>query len=113
MNLKEMKSLKSAINKTSEKIGRRDFLRKAWIILGIVAALEFILFTVNLMRPGKAKSKNKPGSAVKIIGNVEDFATNSVTTDRANKFYLIRQEDGAFLALSLMCSHLGCSVVMG
>jgi Rieske Fe-S protein len=55
--------------------------------------------------------KENPGSALKIAGNVEDFTVNSVTADRINKYFLVRNEDGGFLALSLTCSHLGCSVL--
>jgi cytochrome b6-f complex iron-sulfur subunit len=46
-----------------------------------------------------------------VAGSVEEFQKNSVTADRVNKYYLVRFEDGGFLALSLICSHLGCSVI--
>ncbi len=96
--------------KAKDTSGRRDFLRKAWPVVGLVAAAEFLLFTINMLRPGKELSKSNPISTLKIIGNVEDFQVNSVTTDRVNKLFLVRQQDGGFLALSLICSHLGCSV---
>jgi Rieske Fe-S protein len=105
-----MKTSKLEINTTHLKTGRREVLKKTWIILGIIASFEFILFTLNLLRPGKVKPSTLPDTAIKIVGNVEDFEINTVTTDRVNKFYLVRQQDGAFLALSLMCSHLGCSI---
>jgi cytochrome b6-f complex iron-sulfur subunit len=34
-----------------------------------------------------------------------------VTPDRINKLYIVREKDGGFLALSIMCPHLGCSVL--
>jgi cytochrome b6-f complex iron-sulfur subunit len=92
------------------KKGRRDFLRKSWLLLGLVAATEFLFFIVNLLRPGKELTKSNASSTLKIIGNVDDFKVNSVTTDRINKLFLVRNDDGGFLALSLICSHLGCSV---
>jgi len=95
---------------SSAPLGRRAFLSKAWKILGLVALGELVFFTFNLLKTGK-KSKNENSSLLKIIGAVEDFPKNSVTADRINKFYLIRYEDGGFLALSLTCSHLGCSVL--
>jgi cytochrome b6-f complex iron-sulfur subunit len=64
-----------------------------------------------MLRPGKKFQKENPSSGIKIAGNVEDFATNSVIADRINKYFLIRMEDGGFLALSLTCSHLGCTVL--
>jgi cytochrome b6-f complex iron-sulfur subunit len=91
--------------------GRRDFLKNSWKILGVVAAAEVVFLTVNLFRPGKEKPNKKSSSDFKIIGNVDDFKINSVTTDRLNKLYLVRQSDGGFLALSLICSHLSCSVI--
>jgi cytochrome b6-f complex iron-sulfur subunit len=93
------------------KNGRREFLVKAWKWLGLVAFAEVTYFTVNMLKPGKKDLLNNHGSSVKVIGGVEDFPLNSVTPDRANKFYLIRIKDGGFLALSLTCSHLGCSVI--
>jgi len=91
--------------------GRRNFLKQAWKILGLVAAAEIGVFIVSLLKPTRELHKDSQRSTIKIIGNVEDFPVNSVTPDRINKLYLIRQSDGGFLALSLTCSHLGCSVM--
>jgi len=96
------------LNKKSE---RREFLKTAWKILGLVAATELVFLTFNLLRPGKDQKKSKTATNLKIIGNVEDFLPGSVTPDRVNKVYMVRQKDGGFLALSLICSHLGCSVL--
>ncbi|MBP1668404.1 MAG: cytochrome b6 [Bacteroidetes bacterium] len=96
------------LNKKSE---RREFLKTAWKILGLVAATELVFLTFNLLRPGKDQKKSKTAANLKIIGNVEDFLPGSVTPDRVNKVYMVRQKDGGFLALSLICSHLGCSVL--
>jgi cytochrome b6-f complex iron-sulfur subunit len=91
--------------------GRRDFLRKAWMILGAVAAAELVFFVVSLLKPSRELSKSKPGSTVRIIGNVDDFLPGTVTPDRINKLFIVRESDGGFLALSLICPHLGCSVL--
>jgi len=94
-----------------EKTGRRKFLSKIWSILGLVAFAELGVFTISMLRPGKKKLKDDPDSVFKVAGAVEDFPVNSVTPDRINKYFLVRSEDGGFLALSLICSHLGCSVM--
>jgi Rieske Fe-S protein len=94
----------------SGKTSRRDFLRKSWLLLGLIAIAEFLVFTINLLRPGREIRKATASSTVKVLGNVEDFPVNSVTTDRINRLFLVRQHDGGFLALSLICSHLGCSI---
>jgi cytochrome b6-f complex iron-sulfur subunit len=97
--------------KEIEKTGRRTFLSKIWGILGLVALAELAFFTLSMLRPGRKSLKDNPGINIKVAGNVEDFPVNSVTPDRVNKYFLIRSGDGGFLALSLICSHLGCSVL--
>jgi cytochrome b6-f complex iron-sulfur subunit len=105
------KIIKHTEQKELEKTGRRKFLSKVWNILGLVALAELAFFTVSMLRPGKKKLKDNPGFVFKVAGAVEDFPVNSVTPDRINKYFLVRSEDGGFLALSLICSHLGCSVM--
>jgi cytochrome b6-f complex iron-sulfur subunit len=95
----------------TEKTTRREFFSRLWKILGLVALAEAGLLTANMLRPGKKFQKENPAASIKIAGNVEDFALNTVTADRVNKYFIIRTEDGGFLALSLTCSHLGCSVL--
>jgi cytochrome b6-f complex iron-sulfur subunit len=102
---------KEAIDKNPEKTDRRKFLSRIWSILGLVALAELAFFTISMLRPGKKNLKDNPGANIKVAGSVEDFPLNSVTPDRVNKYFLIRTEDGGFLALSLICSHLGCSVL--
>jgi Rieske Fe-S protein len=102
---------KYLLTKEPDNTGRRKFLSKLWSILGLVALGELAFFTVSMLRPGKKTIKENPALNIKVAGGVEDFQKNSVTPDRINKFYLVRFEDGGFLALSLICSHLGCSVI--
>ncbi len=93
------------------KTGRREFFSRMWSILGLVALGELVFFTVSMLKPGRKFQKENPASSLKIAGNVEDFAVNSVIADRINKFFLVRTSDGGFLALSITCSHLGCTVI--
>jgi cytochrome b6-f complex iron-sulfur subunit len=102
---------KEVIDKEPEKTDRRKFLSRIWSILGMVALAELAFFTISMLRPGKKNLKDNPGINIKVAGSVEDFQLNSVTPDRINKYFLIRLDDGGFLALSLICSHLGCSVL--
>jgi cytochrome b6-f complex iron-sulfur subunit len=105
------KNMKQTEEKKYEDPGRRDFISKIWGILGLVASAEAVFFTFSMLRQGKKFQKENPGSSIKVAGSVDDFKTNSVTADRINKYFLVRKEDGGFLALSLTCSHLGCSVL--
>ncbi|MFZ2287324.1 MAG: ubiquinol-cytochrome c reductase iron-sulfur subunit [Bacteroidales bacterium] len=91
--------------------GRRSFLKKFWKILGLVAAAELLFFIFSLLKPSREINKGKPGTTLRVIGNVEEFAPGSVTPDRINRIYIVRESDGGFLALSLICPHLGCSVL--
>ncbi len=43
-------------------------------------------------------------------GAIDQFEKGSVTAFPSGKFYLVRLEDGGFLALSRTCTHLGCVV---
>ena len=93
----------------NNKGGRREFLTKVWRWLGLIAFAELAFFTFSMIRPGKKENNND--SNLKVAGTIEDFPLNSVTADRVNKYFLVRTSDGGFLALSIICSHLGCSVM--
>ncbi len=86
-------------------------MKKIWLILGFVALAEFLCFIISLLRPSKETHKSIPAESLRVIGNVEEFPAGSVTPDRVNRLYIVREKDGAFLALSLTCPHLGCSVL--
>jgi cytochrome b6-f complex iron-sulfur subunit len=100
-----------ADNIGSERTGRRNFLSTIWKVAGFVALGELVFFIFSMLRPGRKFQNENPASSIKVAGSVEDFTVNSVTADRINKYFLVRFEDGGFLALSLICSHLGCSVL--
>jgi len=90
--------------------GRREFLKKTWKWMGLVVLAELAVFTVSMLRPARKELKNS-AAFLKVLGSVNDFPVKSVTPDRINKVFLVRAADGGFLALSLTCPHLGCSVL--
>ena len=89
---------------------RRSFLNILWIVLGGIALAEFVAVTFAFLRPRKLKARGENADSIVTAGAVESFTPNSVTAFVRGKFYLARLEDGGFLALSLTCTHLGCSV---
>lgn len=91
--------------------GRRTFMRRLWMILGIVALAELLWFILSLLKPSRETHKSRPADTLRVIGSVEEFPAGSVTPDRVNRLYIVREQDGGFLALSLTCPHLGCSVL--
>jgi cytochrome b6-f complex iron-sulfur subunit len=89
---------------------RRSFLNKLWVILGFVALAEFIAVAIAFLRPGKSNALKDSIDPVVTGGSVDNFARSSVTAFVRGRFYLVRLEDGGFLALSSKCTHLGCTL---
>ena len=91
------------------KQSRRSFINNLWIALGAIAGIEVLGISINFLLHG-SKKKNKDTSLFVIAGKVEDFKLNSVTPLRSGRYYVVRMQDGGFLAMSLKCTHLGCSI---
>jgi len=89
---------------------RRAFLSKIWIALGVIALAEGIALVVAFLKPRKTRDKKVGPGLVIEAGPVDQFSPNSVTAFVRGRFYLARQPDGGFLALSHKCTHLGCSL---
>ena len=97
-------------NPVKKSIPRRGFLAKIWNILGIIVTLElFAVIYTFLSGKGKPETKVKVKRLIE-AGPVENFGYETVTPFRGGRFFLVRLEDGGFLAMSLRCTHLGCSV---
>ncbi|MDZ7624371.1 MAG: Rieske (2Fe-2S) protein [Ignavibacteriaceae bacterium] len=114
---KEKKKVKQTESKVSEPTqqkdltqSRREFLNKLWKGLGIVAVVEFAAVFFGFLFTGKDEKENEKPKQLFDAGEVKSFQPDSVTIFRGGRFYLVRLADGGFLALSLRCTHLGCSV---
>jgi len=100
----------TSMSPTSEIEDRRTFLKKLWKGLGIVASLEFAAVFFGFLFSGKDDKEQTTSKQIFEAGSVSSFQPNSVTAFRGGRFYLARLEDGGFIALSLRCTHLGCSI---
>lgn len=89
---------------------RRSFVKKIWKGLGLLAGIEIITVISAYLFSGRRKSNQKYSNNIIEAGPIEQFSKNSVTPFRGGRFYLSRLNDGGFLALSLKCTHLGCSI---
>ncbi len=87
---------------------RRGFLFKAWIGLAGVGIAEAAWVVVEFLRPRRARAFEE--STIIVAGPVDRFETGTVTAFPQGRFYLVRLEDGGFLAVSRVCTHLGCTV---
>ena len=89
---------------------RRGFLKKLWVVLGIVALAEVIGVIAAYLRPGKQKIDMDAAARIITAGPADGFEKDSVTAFRRGQFYLVCLADGGFMALSRKCTHLGCTV---
>jgi len=86
---------------------RRDFLNLLWIGLGGAVTLEMAALTLAYTQP--RLTEGEFGSIIN-VGFVDEFPPGSVTHIPDGRFYLVRLQDGGFLAIYQRCTHLGCSV---
>ncbi|MBC6936857.1 MAG: Rieske (2Fe-2S) protein [Chloroflexi bacterium] len=90
-----------------ETVSRRDFLKLAWGAAGLLALVEAGGVALSFFSPRTVEGQF---GGVFEVGKVDDFPPGSVTPFNAGRFYLVRFEDGGFLALYRKCTHLGCAV---
>ena len=107
---KPSKDEDKTLPKLNDVESRREFLHKLWKWLGIVASVEVIAMLVGFLFSDKRSNEKLRPKQLLEAGSVESFKNNSVTAFRGGRFYLVRLLDGGFMALSLRCTHLGCSI---
>lgn len=86
---------------------RRRFFTRVWTGLGLAAIAEAAWVTASFLRP---RPPGADAAGLLVAGPVDRFETGSATAFPAAKLYLVRLEDGGFLALHRECTHLGCTV---
>lgn len=96
------------VTETRPRESRRSFLGKVWIAVGVVALIEAFWIVVDFLRPRRARTVDEADLVV--AGPIDRFEPGSVTAFPEGKFYLVRLQDGGFLALARECTHLGCTV---
>ena len=90
--------------------GRRGFLSKILLGLGVVAIAEAIAIITVFLRPRTRPAKKGEFGSIIEAGSAESFTAGTVTAFARGQFFLARLEDGGFLAFSRRCTHLGCTV---
>jgi cytochrome b6-f complex iron-sulfur subunit len=89
-------------------VERRRLLGWIWSGLIVALAAEIAWIVTSFLRP--RGSRGFDDAAVVVAGPIERFAPDTVTAFPDGKFYLVRLENGGFLALDRTCTHLGCTV---
>ena len=92
---------------SEEKVSRRDFLKMTWSAAGALAIAEMGFVGLKFLSP--RVTDGEFGGEFN-LGPYTEFPTGSVTPVEAGRFYLVRLEDGGFLAVYRRCTHLGCAV---
>jgi cytochrome b6-f complex iron-sulfur subunit len=92
---------------TSELSPRRRWLLRVWGLLGLAALAELLWVVASFVRPRRGQAED---AGILVAGPVDRFEKGSVSAFPAGKFYLVRLQDGGFLALHRECTHLSCTV---
>jgi cytochrome b6-f complex iron-sulfur subunit len=90
-------------------LNRRAFLKSIWKYLGLLAVVEAIVVSFSLMRTRSSQSNLEPQN-LKAVGSLSDIPPGTLIPFRTGRFFLIRLDDGGLMAISMICSHLGCTV---
>jgi cytochrome b6-f complex iron-sulfur subunit len=98
----------SGAQAASPVTSRRRLLNWIWGGLGLVAAGELAWIGSSFLKPRRRATGTS--TAIFVAGPAKEFDPGSVTAFPAGRFYLVRLEDGGFLALDRTCTHLGCTV---
>ncbi|NLF74358.1 MAG: Rieske (2Fe-2S) protein [Chloroflexi bacterium] len=88
-------------------VSRRDFLGLSWRVIAALAAGQAGCFGLRFL--ASRKVEGMLGEVV-TAGIVQDFPVGTITPFDTQRFFVVRFEDGGFLALHSKCTHLGCAV---
>lgn len=86
---------------------RKDFVNILWGAAGALAATELSFVGLRFLSP---KPSEGTFGGIFNLGSHDQFPPGSVTPVEAGRFYLVRLQDGGFLAVYRRCTHLGCAV---
>ncbi|GAB4426068.1 MAG: hypothetical protein Kow0031_05770 [Anaerolineae bacterium] len=89
------------------RLSRKHFLKMGLGALTGLAMLEMGGAGLLFLQPRSLEGEF--GGTV-TAGDVDSFPPGSVTEFPAGRFFLIRAENGGFLAVYSRCPHLGCTV---
>lgn len=90
-----------------DTLSRRSFIKLGLGALGALAVLELGGASLLYLQP---RNTTEEFGGVVTAGDIDSFPSGSVTEFPTGRFFLVRAEDGGFLAVHNRCPHLGCTV---
>jgi cytochrome b6-f complex iron-sulfur subunit len=90
-----------------KKLSRRDALHFLWAASGALVLGELSFVGLKFLAP---KPTEGEFGGVFNLGPADQVPVGSVTPVESGRFYLVRLDDGGFLAMYRKCTHLGCAV---
>ncbi len=91
----------------AEKLSRRNFITSGLKALTAIAAIELGAAGLLFL---KAHSLEGEFGGIMTAGEIDEFTPGSVVEYEDGNFFLVRKDDGGFLAVYRRCPHLGCTV---
>ena len=92
----------------NQNLSRRSFGKIVLGFLGTIAAIEIGGISLAFL---KSRSDENQSGGMVFAGIINDFLPGSVTAFNQDGFFLIRDDQGDFLAVHRRCPHLGCNVI--
>lgn len=107
MDMRRKNKRNDSEKRGASEMSRRDFLKLGIGALSAMAVLEVGGASLLFMQP-----RTLEGTFGSIVdaGQIDSFPTGSVVEFPDGRFFLIRSNDGGFLAVYQRCTHLGCAV---
>ena len=92
---------------SKNNVSRKDFMNLVWGAAGALAVTELSLAGLRFLAPRTTEGEF---GGIFNLGDYDQYPMGSVTPVEPGRFYLVRLEDGGFLAIYRRCTHLGCAV---
>ncbi len=105
-----VKKMQERQNNNPLRADRRSFLTKIWVVLGLVALVEYVGGGISFFISGRRGTQKDSGTELIDVGAITDFLPGTVTYIPVGNCYLSRLKQGGMLAISRKCTHLGCAV---
>ena len=109
-NIEKVKKKEAPVSSPTQGTSRRSFFRKTWGWLALLAGAEMTVMGLSFLGAGRKKEKKKAEGNFTEITTITEIPKGSVFPYRSGRLYICHLEDDGFIAVSLRCTHLGCSI---